>query len=200
MTITWLGQNCFKIEGKQATLVIDPIIGSRMPKVGADILIVPRSAAKGERVDAGFLKAPAFTIESPGEFEAKGVLVEGKVFGEKSLIVFRFEVEGVRFGHLSSASKKDDDAISFLESVDVLFLPVGGGEVLSPADAVDVVSSVEPRLVIPMNFRESSAPSLLPVEKFCQAMGLKQIEPQQKFSFTKKDLPNEETRLVILEA
>src|SRR3989338_2732137 len=198
MNITWLGQNCFKIEGKQASIIIDPVSGPglKMPKTSADILVLPRPYPDHE---LAFLKNDPFVIQTPGEFENKGIFVEGQAFGSKAQIIYRLEVEGVRLGHLDNLDKKDEAAAGFLEDVDVLFVPVGGGAVLSPAEAAEVVSGIEPRLVIPMHYRQAGAPNLQPVEKFCQAMGVKSHERQSKVSITKKDLPNEETRLVILE-
>ncbi|KKU48081.1 hypothetical protein A3H10_03070 [Candidatus Uhrbacteria bacterium RIFCSPLOWO2_12_FULL_46_10] len=199
MTITWLGQNCFKIEGKQVSVLIDPIDGQelKMPKISADILVLPRPSL-GKALS--FLKNSPFIIQTPGEFEAKGVFVEGQVFGNRTQTIYRLEIEGVRLGHLGNLEKNDEAATSFLEDVDVLFVPVGGGAVLGPAEAAEVVSAIEPRLVIPMHYRQPGLVSLQPVEKFCQAMGVKSPERLPKVSVTKKDLPNEETRLVILEA
>lgn len=198
MIITWLGQNCFKIESKQACLVIDPVEGpsAKMPKISADILILPRPV---DDTNLSFLKSPAFVIKTPGEFESKGVFVEGQTFNGKEHLIFRFEMEGISFGHLGVSKKMDEGAVNFLEGVDVLFVPVGGGAVLNPDAAANVVSDIEPRLVIPMYFRESSAPKLEPVEKFCQAMGVKKPERVKKLNLAKKDLPNEETRLIIIE-
>lgn len=198
MNITWLGQNCFKIEGKQASIVIDPIdaAGLKMPKISPDILIIPRPYLSKE---LSFLKNNPLVVKTPGEFEVKGVFIEGQTFGHKKQIIYRLEVEGVMLGHLSNLEKKDEAADAFLEDVDVLFVPVGGGQVLGPTEASEVASAIEPRLVIPMHYRQSGDTSLQPVEKFCQAMGIKSPERLKKVSITKKDLPNEETRLVILE-
>ena len=200
MTITWLGQNCFKIEGKQASIVIDPISGAglKMPKVIADILVLPRPWPEK---DLTFIKGSSTVIQTPGEFEIKGIFIEGQVFGNKAQIIYRLEMEGMRLGHLGNFEKNNDEAAtSFLEDVGILFVPVGGGAVLGPAEAAEAVSSIEPRLVIPMHYRQPGAATLQPVEKFCQAMGVKSPERLKKVSLTKKDLPNEETRLVILEA
>ena len=114
-------------------------------------------------------------------------------------IIYRLEIEGILLGHLGNLGKQDEGVTGFLEEVDVLFVPVGGGEVLGPAEAAEVVSSIEPRLVIPMRYKQTGAANLQPVEKFCQAMAVKFPERQKRVTVTKKDLPNEETRLVILE-
>ena len=37
--------------------------------------------------------------------------------------------------------------------VDVLFVPIGGGDGLTPTGATEVIGQIEPRLVIPMRYR-----------------------------------------------
>lgn len=199
MTITWLGQNCFKIEGKTGTLLVDPIdpkIG-KMPKVAADLLVLPRPYPEKDR---GFLKEEAFVIETPGEFEVKEIFVRTCEAGPKGELVSRFEVDGIKLGHLGSVKAVDETVNAFLENVDVLFVPTGGGDVLGATEAADVVSSIEPRLVIPMHYRQAGSTTLQPVQKFSEALGRSLPESQTKLSLAPKDLPNEETKLVILEA
>jgi L-ascorbate metabolism protein UlaG (beta-lactamase superfamily) len=193
MHVSWLGQNCFKIEGKNATVIIDPL-EAKMPKVSADILILPRP-----QKDRSFLKSEPFVVETPGEFEAKGIFVRAMTAGDNGELVTRIDVDGVRLGHLGSLKKSDDSIEGFLENVDVLMVPTGGGEVLGPTEAAEVVSSIEPRVVIPMHFKTDADKTLQPVEKFAQAMGMSNGEKQSKVSITPKDLPNEETRLIVLE-
>ncbi len=193
MHVSWLGQNCFKIEGKNATVIIDPL-ETKMPKVSADILVLPRGGK-----DRSFLKSDAFVVETPGEFEAKGIFVRSLAAGEKGELITRVDVDGIRLGHLGSLKKSDETIEGFLENVDVLLVPTGGGDVLGPAEAAEVVSSIEPRIVIPMHFKTETEKSLQPVEKFAQAMGMSNGDKQSKVSITPKDLPNEETKLIILE-
>ena len=162
MHISWLGQNCFKIEAKQASVLIDPISGAgfKMPKTSADILLLPRPYPGAE---LAFLKNDPFVIQTPGEFEIKGIFVEGQTLGLAPQIIYRLEIEGILLGHLGNLGKQDEGVTGFLEEVDVLFVPVGGGEVLGPAEAAEVVSSIEPRLVIPMRYKQTGAANLQPV-------------------------------------
>ena len=138
-------------------------------------------------------------VETPGEFEFKGVFIRGLAVGESSSLIYRIQIDGLSVGHFGTLAKSDETIEAFFDGVDVLCVPTGGGEVLTPTAAAEAVSSIEPRIVIPMNYRSSGASHLQPVEKFCQAMGMNGIEPQNKLSLTAKDLPHEETRIVILQ-
>jgi L-ascorbate metabolism protein UlaG (beta-lactamase superfamily) len=92
-----------------------------------------------------------------------------------------------------------DQEFEQLEDVDVLFVPVGGGSVLSAKTAVELISSVQPRIVIPCHFKmpDLKAP-LDPVDKFLREFGAGKLEPQSKVKITKKDLPQEETEVILM--
>jgi L-ascorbate metabolism protein UlaG (beta-lactamase superfamily) len=78
-------------------------------------------------------------------------------------------------------------------------VPVGGGGGLNAAQAAEVISLLEPSLVIPMHYRtESGSESLDPVSKFLKEMGLGAVTPEAGLKVTKSGLP-EETRVVVLE-
>jgi L-ascorbate metabolism protein UlaG (beta-lactamase superfamily) len=196
MTITWHGQNCFSLEGKSATVLIDPPAG-RLPKANVDILILPEVV---KHDDLKGLKTEPFMVETPGEFEIKGVSIKGMAPSTSANLVYRLEMEGLHIGHLGSLNKSDENIEAFFDGVDILLVPTGGGEVLAPDAAAEVVSSIEPRVVIPMHYKEAGSTGLQPVAKFSEAMGMNGIEPLNKLSISPKDLPNEETRLVILQA
>lgn len=193
MTIEWLGHHCCLVETKGASVVINPwpIKIGKMSRLDADILVVPEQRSEG---DLAFTKTPALVVNMPGEFEDKEVLVEGRaVVGQPSLL-FRVYLDGISVGYVGGLVKQSDDLVSFLEDVDVLLIAVDGGEGLTPAQAAEVVSSIEPRLVIPLATVGGNA------EKFAQAVGVKSPERLKKLNVTRKDLPNEDTRLAILES
>ena len=75
MNITWLGQNCFKLEGKLATVLTDPFdskTGQKITKVGADIFVLSKPLNEKDRSN---LKNDIFVIDTPGEYEVKEVIV-----------------------------------------------------------------------------------------------------------------------------
>jgi Predicted Zn-dependent hydrolases of the beta-lactamase fold len=88
-------------------------------------------------------------------------------------------------------------------NVDVLFVPVGGGETIGPALASNVISQIEPRFVIPMHYAMGQTnfdPPLAPIERFVSEMGLKEYTPEEKFVINANALPDDEeqTRIVFL--
>ena len=82
---------------------------------------------------------------------------------------------------------------------DVLLVPIGGGHTINAAQAAEVISQVEPRIIIPMHYRPSDGETPDPLDKFCREMGVEIINTQPKLSITRNNLPAE-TQVVILES
>jgi L-ascorbate metabolism protein UlaG (beta-lactamase superfamily) len=83
-----------------------------------------------------------------------------------------------------------------------VLVPVGGGNGLHAAKAAEVISLIEPDIVIPMHYgHEKSNPSLGldPLSKFLKEMGLTAPDPVASLKVTRSSLP-EETKVVVLEA
>lgn len=60
----------------------------------------------------------------------------------------------------------------------VLLVPVGGHCTIGPAEAVEVISQLEPKIIVPMHYAtEVSTADLEPVERFLREIGLGQAEP-----------------------
>jgi len=80
---------------------------------------------------------------------------------------------------------------------DVLLVPIGGQHTLNAAQAAEVISQVEPRIVIPMHYAAASGETPDPLDMFCREMGLGAINPQPKLIVTHSTLPAE-MQVVVL--
>lgn len=213
MMITWLGHSCFKIQDKAGpegvTIVTDPYdkkIGLKAPNFEADIVTI--SHDHDDHNNAASLRGTPFVIDTAGEYDIKNILVKGvesyhdeKKGSERGLnIMYRFEVDGISVSHLGDLGHTlDDKQLEFLVGTDILLIPVGGKYTLDAKKAVEVVSQIEPRIVIPMHYNdgETNIKDLDNVEKFIKEMGIKPTE-EDKLKINKKDLPQEDMELVIL--
>ena len=78
-------------------------------------------------------------------------------------------------------------------------MPVGGGSALSPAQAAETISLIEPSLVIPMHYKTGKEKMELgAVDPFLSEMGISNAEAQPSLKVTKSAL-SEETQVVLLE-
>jgi L-ascorbate metabolism protein UlaG (beta-lactamase superfamily) len=214
MIITWQGHSCFKIQDKVGTdgvtVVTDPFdkaIGLKVPNFEADIVTVSHDHHDHSNVEA--LRGNPFVIKSAGEYDVKGILVEGvtsfhdKEHGKErgTNIIYRIEVDGVSIVHLGDLGHKlENKQLERLGGTDILLIPVGGRYTLDAAAAVEVISQIEPRIIIPMHYQTEGlklSTDLDSIDKFIKEIGL---EPhyEEKLKITKKELPSEDMELVIL--
>jgi len=197
--ITWLGRNCFRLKGRSGVVLTDPcppesgyVIGNQ----NANIVTISNRDNPGYSFREG-LPATAHVLDAPGEYEMGGILVTGlatkRLDGGRN-IVFVFEIDGIRVGHLGLASTQGMDEV---KDVDVLLFPAGGMNSLGGPAAADVMTKLDPRAAIPMNFKTDAETSdLQPLETFLKEIGSKP-EPLPKVQYSRTQLPQDMTVVVL---
>lgn len=212
MIITWLGHSCFKLQDKigadGVTLITDPYskeTGLKLPSLEADLVTVSHDHDDHNNVSA--VKGNPRVISCAGEYDVKGVFVEGidsfhdETKGGKrgGNIIYRIEIDDISVAHLGDlAHTLDNTELEKLVGIDILLIPVGGNYTLDAKKAVEVISQIEPRMVIPMHYRHPDLKiELDDLEKFIKELGVVPTH-EEKLKISKKDLPAEEMELVIL--
>ncbi|NTV62939.1 MAG: MBL fold metallo-hydrolase [Oscillochloris sp.] len=216
--VQYLGHSCFRLRGRDGIVLCDPYsraIGLDLGRPSAHIVTVSHDHADHNFV-AGVKPARErlFVIDGPGEYEVSGVLITGvrtahdthKGSERGFNTVFVIHLDDVVFCHLGDLGHELTQAqLEEIGNVDVLFVPVGGGETIGPAEANNVIGQIEPKIVVPMHYAAAQLSfeyDLIPLEKFTHERGIKEIVPEEKLSVTSTNLPpeSEETRVVILRA
>src|SRR4051794_693986 len=209
MEITWFGHSCFRlVERGMASVVTDPYdesLGYPVLRLKADIVTVSHAAPGHSNIDA--VKGDSRALQGPGEYEIGGVFITGiptvKAQAEaakkksagaepaKSNTVFVFDYEGLTVCHLGDLDHVPSQAqIEALGAVNVALVPVGGGGGLNAAQAAEVISLIEPSIVVPMHYRtEGGSGDLEPVSKFLKEMGLGATKPEPGLKVTRGSLP-----------
>jgi len=212
MIITWQGQSCFKIQDKVGsegiTLVTDPFdksLGLKVPNFEADIVTVSHDHYDHNNV-AAFRGTPK-VIKSAGEYDIKGVMIEGVLsYHDASQgkergnnIIYRIEMDDITICHLGDLGHVlDNKQLERLEGIDILLVPVGGKYTLDAKLAVEVISQIEPRIVIPMHYKTKDMKiDIDGVDKFIKELGI-EATYEEKLKINKKDLPAEDMELEIL--
>lgn len=209
MEITHLGHACFKLRGKNATLIIDPFssdIGLKMPKIEADAVLCTHRHP--DHHDLSRVENYRVLIESQGEYEVGGAQILGVLgFHDKNkgaergrITLFQIKMDGLTIVHLGDLGDKlTDQQIEELDGADILMIPVGGTFTIDAALATEVVAQLGPKIVIPMHYMVPELKfNLLPVENFLKEMGKEDVKPLPKLVVTKDKLPAE-TEVVVLE-
>ena len=200
MEISWLGHSCFRIRGRQATVITDPYppdLGYSLGKPTAHVVTVSHQHP-GHSYVQGIGGGPRL-VTGPGEYEISGVLItgiatfhdreRGKQRGKNT--VYLMEVDEVSVCHLGDLGHVlTAEQVEEIGNVDVLLLPVGGVSTINAPVAAEVVRQLEPKAVVPMHYKtEALSWELEPVDRFLKEIGVKEINSQPKLSFTRSSLP-----------
>ena len=114
--------------------------------------------------------------------------------------IYVFDYDGITVAHLGDLQKiPTQSEIELLGTVNVALVPVGGGNSLNAAKAAEVVSMLEPNLVVPMHYSTpDSKIKLEEINKFIKEMGLSKQDAQASLKVSRSSLPDE-THVVVLE-
>lgn len=210
MDIYFYGQACFKLKGKTASIIIDPykmeFTGLKLPRdLSADVAISTHDHDDHNNLEV--VTEAALKVTGPGEYEVKGVSITGiSTFHDTESgaqrgrnTVYNISIDGLNIVHLGDLGHTlSQEQIEEIGATDILLVPVGSVYTIDAKTASDVVSSLEPKIVIPMHY---SLPGLKfelePVDNFLKEMGFDGVETQPKLSITKDKLPGE-LQVVVL--
>ncbi len=209
MEITWYGLSCFKItERGMATVVTDPYdhreTGYEPLKLKADIVTVSHDAPGHNYLEG--VQGNPYSITGPGEYEVGGVFITGIQIGGKHQpdevknTIFVFDFNGVTIAHLGDLSRLPTQTeVEALGIVNVALVPIGSGRTLNAARASEVISLLEPHIVIPMHYAtpDGNIP-LDSLSKFLKEMGITALETLPSLKITSANIP-EETQVTVLD-
>lgn len=211
MNVTWYGNRCVRIEAKDGTVLIDPFdpkeVGLRGPVIKDDLVLLSayqQSSSVLERITDDTL-----AIRGPGEYEKKGIAVRGiQAFqdsqdGRELGLCTLFVVHGEEMSlcHLGALGqeKLTSEQLEAIGDPDILIIPVGGQSALDPKAAAVLATQIEPKIVVPVQFALPNASyDAQPVEKFIKELGLP-VERVDVLRMSKKQLPTDQTKLIILQ-
>lgn len=213
--VAYLGHSCFRIKGKTTVIVCDPYdpyLGFKMPSlVEGDIVTVSHEHKDHSFVEG--VKGEPFVISEPGEYEIKEVEILGfsTSHDERSgaerggNVVFYFKIDNLGIVHLGDLGHKlTPEQVEALNEVDVLLVPVGGVYTIDAVGAHEVISQLEPKIVIPMHFKtkkhdEEVFGKVEGLDAFLKEMGEEKIKSEKKLKIkSRADLP-EDRKIVVLE-
>ncbi|HEX7586805.1 MAG TPA: MBL fold metallo-hydrolase [Anaerolineae bacterium] len=210
MEIDWFGHACFRLHGKEGTVITDPYskeIGLSFPRPRADIVTISHDHP-GHHYAQG-VKGDPRVIDGPGEYEIKNIFVTGiPTFHDKKAgkergpnTVYVMDIDGLTICHLGDLGHvPTQPQAEALGNVNVLLVPVGGVSTINAGEAAEIVSLLEPQVVIPMHFAHSDLKFKLDASaKFFKEMGIKASDAVPSYKLTRDSLPKE-TQVVLLEA
>ena len=190
--------------------MIDPFskdIGLKPPKIKDNIVLVSHHHYDHDNVEDA--SPQTMIIDGPGEYEKQGILVRGiQSFHDKSggkerglNTIYVIKAEDMAICHMGDfgQDKFEEHQLEEIGDVDILMIPVGGKYTIDYKEAVNVISQIEPKIVIPMHYKVKDLNiDLEGPEKFLKEIGLIP-EKTDKLKISRKTLPVEETKLILFQ-
>lgn len=208
MDITWYGMSCFRImERGQTSIVTDPFsesVGLPAPRLKADVVTISHDRPGHNYVEA--VKGYSYVLGGPGEYEIGGVFIAGIALHhvdennhlhENVAYVLQYgDMTVVHLGDLNHVPNQS--TIEAIGEVNVLLVPVGGGQGLRAGMASEVVALIEPNYIVPMHYAlPGLAFDLDPVEKFLTEMGVSKVQEEDVLRVNAMSL-TEQPQVVVL--
>jgi len=204
MVISYHGGEFFKVSFGSTTLAFNPI-GKKSKlspvKFGSDAAFISlwHDDFNGvENVKHG--NKDPFVVDGPGEYEIG--LVTARGFGVKTTYdkeerfntIYQVRLEEMNMVFLGALSNPEIDPkiLSELGDIDILFVPIGGGDVLEVPQASKLAVKLEAKLVIPMHY------DAVALKAFLKEEGNESVKPVDKLTLKRKDVSVMEGEVAVL--
>lgn len=208
MIITYQGVEFFKVQFGDTILAFNPISKEskfKNTRFFADVALVTSNHKDFNGTEnLSYNGKDPLVITGPGEYETKGVFIKGfsskTNYGGKEKIntVYTVVLENMTLCFLGALSdeKLSPEFMEAIEDIDILFVPIGGEDVLDAAKASKLAVALEPKIIIPMHYGDVGADGAL--KKFLKVEGEENVKPVDKLTLKKKDLEGKEGEVVVL--
>ena len=206
MIITYLGKQFFKIGQGSLTVAFNPIskdskLSAQASRFGSDIALstINHPDYNGfEMVSHG--DTVPLEINGPGDYEIKDIFIKGimtntELSGKKYInTIYSFSIDNISLCFLGAIS---DDKLSStvreqIDSPDILFVPIGNNELLDPVRAYKLAVTLEPKIIIPMDYDEKT------LKIFLKEAGQEKVSAIEKLTIKAKELIGREGEVVVL--
>lgn len=206
MIVTYLGKQFFKIQQGNLTLVFNPIskeskFSNGISRFGSDIALstINHPDYNGfEMVSHG--ETIPFEIKGPGDYEIRDIFIKGLMtrttFGNKNYIntIYSLIIENISLCFLGAVSdnKLSSSILGQIEPPDILFVPIGNNDLLNPTEAYKLATSLEPKIIIPMDYDDKT------LKIFLKESSQEKINKIDKLTIKAKDLVGRQGEVVVL--
>ena len=175
---------------------------AKVTRFGADLCLIASNVPEANGLDSvTYANKTPFVIDGPGEYEKTGIFVRGIASGgvDGSVnTIYTMTLDGINICHLGLLKdpKLPDEAVEDIGSVDILFVPIGGGQVLEPKEAAKVVAGLEPSVIVPVMYDDN--PEALKI--FLKEASDGKETTVDKLTVKRKDLDGKVGEVIIIKA
>lgn len=206
MIITYLGKQFFKIQQGDLVLAFNPISkdsksSAKASRFGSAIALSTTNYPDFNGFDmVSHGETVPFEVKGPGDYEIKdvfikGILTESTLSGKKYInTIYTLAIENISLCFLGCVSegKLSADVRGQIDSPDILFVPVGNEELLTASEAYKLAVSLEPKVIIPMDYDDKS------LKAFLKEAGQEKVASLDKLTIKAKELVGREGEVIVL--
>ncbi len=206
MIITYLGKQFFKIAQGSLVVAVNPIskdskLSLKVARFGSDIALSTTNHPDYNGLDTvSHGESVPFEVKGPGDYEIKGIFIKGimteSIINEKKYIntIYTFSIDNISICFLGcmSNNKINAETRGEIGSPDILFVPIGNHDLLDPSEAYKLAVSLEPKIIIPMDYDDKT------LKAFLKEGGQDKVESIEKLTIKAKDIVGREGEIVVL--
>ena len=160
ITLKWHGHSCFSVTADNYTIVLDPFADGSVPGLPNLDLHANLVLCSHQHSDHGCTDVVTVTEQENSPFQVLKIDTfhddaQGTKRGPNRIHIL--EAGGMRIVHFGDLGcMLTSEQIDLLKKADVLMIPVGGFYTIDADQAKEIVSILEPKVVIPMHYRSDS--------------------------------------------
>ncbi|MFA6324942.1 MAG: MBL fold metallo-hydrolase [Candidatus Paceibacterota bacterium] len=207
MIITYFGKQFFKIQQGEMVLAFNPVSKSSKTGIsthfGADIALITTNHPDYNGIEQlSHGEREPFAVTGPGDYEVKDIFIKGVMsncnISNKKYIntIYQLSVDSINIVFLGALSTPEilKEAWEAIDGPDILFIPVGNQGLLDAKQAAKLASSLEPKMIIPMDYDNAS------LKLFLKEIGEEDAEVADKLTLKRKDLEGKKGSVVVLKS
>lgn len=210
MIINYNGVESFKIQSGNFILAFNPISKQskfKPMRFGADVVCVSVNHPDFNGTEQTDSKGKnLFVVDGPGEYETAGVFIKGfqtstQYGGQVGInTLYSVSLEKINLGFLGALETNgiDGELRENLNTIDILFAPIGGQGVLNAEQAYKMAVKLGAKIIIPMCYGEAGEKDAL--KKFLKESGSENLKAIEKLTVKKNDLENKLGEVVVLKS
>ena len=206
MIITYLGKQFFKIQQGDLVMAVNPIskdskLDIKGGRFGSDIALSTTNHPDYNGFDmVSHGETVPFAVKGPGDYEIRGNFIKG-IMTETTLdskkyinTIYFLNIENISICFLGcmSNTKITAETRGSIGSPDILFVPIGNNDLLDPSEAYKLAVSLEPKIIIPMDYDEKT------LKAFLKEGGQDKVASIDKLTIKAKELIGKEGEIVVL--
>ena len=199
MKIKYFGHACFLINTNKGSVCIDPYgdIGLAEPNISADYYFCSH-----EHYDHNNYKIVkgAKKLDSKINYQTLQTFHDkqnGKLRGLNNILVINEELKVVHLGDLGEIPSQE--VLQKIKNADILFCPIGGTYTIDYLEAIKLIKTINPKIVIPMHYKiKDSKVDVDTEQNFIKNVGLGINYKESEIDINSKDL-TEKTKIFLLE-